>query len=164
MQAIKTKRTLMLHKPVYLFITLVIIFSLLLVAGLYVSNAIQAFRASSAPDETTIISPGTLETKYGLHVNLIALTAAGGFVDLRLKIIDGEKLKLLLADKQNFPVLSTAQGVILNAPEETKSQEIEFISGGNLFIIYPNSGNVIHQDTPVTILFGDIAVEPIQVR
>ena len=85
-------------------------------------------------------------------------------VDVRLKIVDGEKFKLLLADKNNFPTLYTEQGVTLTAPEETKSQEIEFVTGGNLFIIYPNSGNAVKQDTPVTILFGNVAVEPINAR
>ncbi len=63
----------------------------------------RAFQAASLPNGTVVISQGTLEEKYGLRVNLIAVTAAGGFVDVRLKIVDGEKLKLLLADKNKFP-------------------------------------------------------------
>ena len=81
-------------------------------------------------------------------VNLVAPTAAGGLVDLRLKITDGEKSRLLLAEKGNFPILVTEQGVRLVAPEETTSQEIQFVTGGNLFIIYPNSSNAIKPGTP----------------
>jgi hypothetical protein len=97
-------------------------------------------------------------------VNLVAVTGAGGFVDLRLKIVDGEKAKLLLADKKNFPALFSEHGVTLNAPEDTKSQKIEFISSGNLFIMYPNSGNSIQRAESVTILFGDTALEPLVVK
>jgi len=164
MQAIKTERTPVPRNPTYRFISIVIILSLLSVIGLYINNAIKAFHATNLPNGTNMISQSALEEKYGLRVNLVALTAAGGLVDVRLKIVDGDKSKLLLADKQNFPALRTEQGIILSAPEETKSQKIEFISGGNLFIIYPNSGNAIQHDTPVTLVFGDITVEPIQTK
>jgi hypothetical protein len=164
MQVIKANHTLVPQKSASKFLYIVIILSIFVVAAIYVNNASKAFQAASLPKGTAEISQGTLEEKYGLRVNLIAVTAAGGFVDVRLKIMDGEKLKLLLADKANFPTLHTEQGAILNAPEDTKSQDIQFVSGGNLFIIYPNSGNVIKHDTPVTILFGNIAVEPINAR
>ena len=164
MQAVKTNHTPIPQKLAGKLLYIVIILSIFVVAAIYVNNASRAFQAASLPKGTVEISQGTLEEKYGLRVNLIAVTAAGGFVDVRLKIMDGEKLKLLLADKANFPTLYTEQGAILNAPEDTKSQDIQFISGGNLFIIYPNSGNVIKRDSPVTILFGNIAVEPINAR
>jgi len=145
------------------FISFVVIFSILILVFLLIDVS-KAFQDAHLPKGTITISQGALEEKYGLRVNLVAVTAAGGFVDVRMKIVDGEKSKLLLADKNNFPTLYTEQGMILSAPEETKSQEIKFISGGNLFIIYPNSGNAIKHDTPVTILFGNIAVESMNAR
>ena len=164
MEAFKTNRTSVPQNSYNKYISIAIILSVLLVVALYINNVSKAFQAASLPKGTVVISQGTLEEKYGLRVNLVAVTAAGGFVDVRLKIVDGEKLKQLLTDKSNFPALYTEQGVILNAPEDTKSQKIEFISGGNLFIMYPNSGNAVKLDSPVTILFGNIAVEPINAR
>jgi len=78
--------------------------------------------------------------------------------------VDGDKAKLLLADKKNFPALFSAHGVTLNAPADTVSQKIEFISGGNLFIMYPNSGNAVQRGETVTLVFGDTALEPITVK
>ncbi len=164
METAKTNHTLMQHTTTNRIITIAIIVSILFGISLYIRNASRAFQAASLPQGTFVISQNVLEEKYGLRVNLVAVTAAGGFVDVRLKIVDGEKLKLLLADKNNFPTLHTEQGVTLIAPEETKSQNIQFISGGNLFIMYPNSGNAVVHDTPVTILLGNIAVEPINAR
>jgi len=164
MEAVKTNRTSVPQNSSNKYISIAIILSVLLVVALYINNVSKAFQAASLPKGTVVISQGTLEEKYGLRVNLVAVTAAGGFVDVRLKIVDGEKLKQLLTDKSNFPALYTEQGVILNAPEDTKSQKIEFISGGNLFIMYPNAGNAVKLDSPVTILFGNIAVEPINAR
>ena len=164
MQAVNANRTPLSQKSTNRIISIGIILSILIIMAIYINNASRAFHAASLPNGIVVISQSTLEEKYGLRVNLVAVTAAGGFVDVRLKILDGEKLKLLLADKSNFPTLYTEHGVILNAPEDTKSQTIQFISGGSLFIIYPNAGNTVKQDTPVTIIFGNIAVEPIAAR
>jgi hypothetical protein len=81
-----------------------------------------------------------------------------------LKVLDGEKAKLLLADEKNFPTLFLENGVILNAPADIKSQKIEFTSGGIIFIIYPNSGNAVKPGNPVTIILGETALEPINAK
>ena len=164
MQAIRAKRTPATHNSSGRLVTAAVILSLLIIAALYINNAVSAFQASSQTNGSLVISQKSLEDKYGLRVNLIAVTAAGGFVDVRLKITDGDKLKKLLADKNNFPTLSTQQGIILNAPNDIKSQEIKFITGGNLFIIYPNASNAVHPNEPVTLVFGNIATEPIIVK
>jgi hypothetical protein len=164
MEAVKANHARVPQKSTSKFISIGIILSILIIVALYITGFYNSLQTPSLPKGTIVISQGTLEEKYGLRVNLVAVTAAGGFVDVRLKIMDGEKLKLLLADKSNFPALYTEQGIILNAPEDTKSQEIQFVSGGNLFVMYPNSGNAVKLDSPVTILFGNIAVEPIHAR
>jgi len=112
--------------------------------------------------EMTEISQSILEEKYGLHVNLIAVTAVGGLVDVRLKIVNGEKAKSLLQDPAFFPALWIADNnVTLNVPEDTKAQEIQFKDNSNLFLIYPNVGSAVKPGTPVTIVFDDLQVEPI---
>ena len=99
-----------------------------------------------------------------MRVRLLAVTGAGGLVDFRIQIVDGDKAKLLLSDPKNFPALSTAAGVVLNAPEDTKSQKIQYDDGGIMYVMYPNSGNAVMRGSPVTILFGDTALEAIEAR
>jgi hypothetical protein len=124
-----------------------------------------AFRSLGMPASRPALSPlsqNALEEKYGLRVNLIAVTAAGGMLDLRLKIVDAEKAKLLLQDKKNFPVLIAREGAVtLSASEETKSQVIDFENGSNLFVLFPNSGNAVRPGASVTLLFGETALEPL---
>ena len=164
MQAVKTNRPASSVNSTNKIFYIIIILVSLLVVAIYVNNAKKALQPAALPQDTVVISQSTLEEKYGLRVNLVAVTGAGGFVDLRLKIVDGEKAKLLLADSKNFPTLFTEKGITLNAPADTKSQIIEFISGGNLFIMYPNSGNAVQRTEPVTLVFGDIALEPIKAK
>ena len=121
-------------------------------------------RTQPASPVVTVISQSALEEKYGLRVRLLAVTGAGGFVDFRIQIVDGDKAKLLLSDPKNFPALSTAAGVVLNAPEDTKSQKIQYDDGGIMYVMYPNSGNAVMRGSPVTILFGDTALEAIEAR
>jgi len=164
MQAVKSDRPVARPGSSNKNFSIVIILMILLVIAIYVNNAYRALQPAALRQGAVTISQSTLAEKYGLRVNLMAVTAAGGLVDLRLKILDGEKAKLLLADRKNFPTLLTEKGVALNAPADTKSQKIEFSSDGNLFIMYPNSGNAIQRGESVTILFGEIALEPISAK
>ncbi len=140
----------------------IIIALLLLLAIGFASYQFAKLRPVS-PSRTDI-SRGMLEEKYGLRVNLIAVTAAGGFVDVRIKIIDAEKAKALLSDKKNFPALWVNDKQVLNAPEDTRNQEIKIDDGGSMFIMYMNPANAVRPGTPVKVLFGDVAVEAIDAQ
>jgi len=113
----------------------------------------------------TVISQQTLEEQYGVHVNLLAVTAAGGMVDLRLKIVDGEKAKALLQSKGDFPALYVRDvDRTLLAPEDDQSQQIQFVDNVNMFVLYPNAANSVKRGTAVNIVFGDIAVEAMEAK
>jgi len=164
MQAVKTDRTMASKKTTNKLIISAIILVILVVSALYFYNAQQKLQPASLPEDTVTISQTTLEKEYGLRVNLVAVTGAGGFVDVRLKILDGEKAKSLLSDKTNFPTLLVNDDIILNASEDTKSQEIRFNDDSNIFIMYVNSVNVVKQGSQLRIRFGDIVLDPITVK
>ena len=130
-----------------------------------------AYRAQHKPDRAlvpsgmTTLSESALESKYGLRVNLVAVTAAGGLVDVRFKFVDGEKVKALLQDPANFPTLQvTGSQVVFTAPDEGRPAEITFEDDANLFLMYPNAEGAVKSGTPVVIRFGDIQVEPIPAK
>ena len=137
--------------------------ALLLIAG-YAVNAMRTPQGDTLPPGIVSISHKSLEEKYGLRVNLVAVTGAGGFVDVRLKILNGEKAQPLLQGPDNFPSLFIDSNTILGAPKETKEQEIRFEDNGSLFIMFPNAGNAVKPGTRVRIMFGDIALEPMDVQ
>lgn len=143
------------------FISLALLLTALVMIGVIAWTLLMRQRVESPA--LTVISQTALEEKYGLRVSLVAVTGAGGFVDVRIKMVDGEKAKLLLTDAKNFPAL-TIDGVILNAPEDTRSQEMRFDNHATMYIMYPNFGSAVMQGTPVTVLFGDTALEPIPAR
>jgi hypothetical protein len=107
------------------------------------------------------ISQAELSETYGLRVNLVAVTAAGGFVDVRVIILDGEKAKSLLSNPDNFPALSV-EDVTLQVSRQAKEQKVKYETNGTLFFMFPNAGNTVRKGMPVTIRFGDIVLEPIE--
>jgi len=161
MQALKANRPAVTPNPINKYFSFAIILIILVVVAIIINNAYRAFQPAPLPQGVVPISQSVLEEKYGLHVNLVAVTGAGGFVDLRLKILDGAKAKLLLGDKKNYPTIFTSDGITLNAPDDTKSQSIEYTAGNGVYIMYPNSSDAVKTGAPVQILFGDTALEPI---
>ena len=144
------------------YILPVLVLIVLLAAGFFFLKSTQ--QRPSRPSET-FVSAQALEEQYGLRVNLVAVTAAGGMVDLRLKLIDGEKAKLLLQDKKNFPSLYVPDAdVTLQVPQETKDQEIEFKDDSSIFLMFPNAASVVKRGAPVTVKFGDITLETIEAK
>ena len=141
----------------------VLILIVLVSVGWYAFNIYKASQENNPLQGIVTISQNTLEEEYGVRVNLVAVTAAGGFVDVRLKILDGEKAKSLLQDSNNFPSLFV-DDVILSVSQEAKERGVDFENNGNVFIMFPNAGNTVRAGTPVTILFGDIALEPVNAK
>jgi hypothetical protein len=133
--------------------------------GLYLKNVGNPFQANSMPKESgalSQISQADLEEQYGLRVRLVAVTAGGGMVDVRLKIIDAEKAKTLLQNPENFPALWIADSdITLVIPDETQSQEIKFEKDRIIFILFPNAHGAVKPGIPVSLVFGNIRSEPI---
>ena len=148
-------------KPTLIALILMIVLG----SGLYAFNKMnKGSQASAGSPATSVISLQTLEEEYGLGVNLVAVTAAGGMVDLRLRISDSQKAKALLGDQANFPKLRASNGLVLQASEDVAAQPVKFEDDGNIFVLYMNAQNAVKPGDPVNIVFGDLQVEAIQTR
>ena len=151
-------RKFSLNKSIMIVIVLIVLVAL----GLYGYNAFRAFQSASPQAETVSITQSALEENYGLRVQLVAVTAAGGLVDLRLQVIDAEKAKAFLADSTNFPALRVGDNVELRTPDPTATQDIQIENGKSIFVLFPNAGNILKPGDPVNIVFGNLQLEAIQ--
>ena len=152
------------HLPSKRTFILISVFIVLILIAIYVLAFGKNPQTGTLPKGTITLSQQTLEEKYGLRVHLVALTAAGGFVDLRLKIVDAEKAKSLLQDSSHFPALFIDKNIILKVPQEVKEQDINFTKDSTLFFMYPNTGNFVKPNARLRVLFGDMALEPVDVQ
>lgn len=135
----------------------VLVLVLLAAIALVVMRSMQSTPANSV---LTMLTESQLEEQYGLRVRLIGVTAAGGMVDFRLKIVDAEKASQLLLDAKTVPSLVVKDSDVtliapLEAPEEARLQD-----GGVFFVLFSNSGGAVRPGTPVMVQFGDIQVGP----
>lgn len=151
------------QSPKWRILAIAIVF-LVAIAAVYLNTA-QANKAQPASPTPTIsntISQQELEEKYGLRVMLMAVTGAGGFVDFRLKVLDTEKAGQLLNDPAKMPVLYIQEsGWILKQPADEQTTVPKLEQDGLLLGLFPNSLNAVKPGTPITVIFGDLALEPI---
>ena len=156
----QARSNISLGKSAVIAVTLII----LIVLGIYEFNAFQAARATSPQTEFTSITQNAFEEMSGLHIQLLAVTAAGGMVDLRLQIVDAEKAKAFLDDHANYPALRVGDDVVLRTSEEAvaAAQDIQIENGKSIFIMFPNTGSILKPGDPVNIIFGDLQLEAIQ--
>lgn len=150
--------------PVNKFLIPAIILVVVLLVGFLAYRRAQKPEAPVESHQITTISQDTLAGDYGLRVQLVAVTAAGGLIDLRLQIVDAEKAKSFLKDPINFPALRLEDDVFLRVSEDVAKQGIQYENGKSIFLLYPNAQNVVKPGDPVTIVFGDLQVEAIKAQ
>ncbi len=107
------------------------------------------------------VSQKTLEEQYGARINLVAVTAMGGMIDVRVKVLDAKKASQIMTDTTDVPSLIIVKtGAILKASGDTPvTRPLE--DGMLYFFLYPNSGTVVTEGSPVVVDFGEVQVEPI---
>jgi hypothetical protein len=117
----------------------------------------QAGGAESEPSAAGGMA--ALEERYGVRITLVAVTAAGGLVDLRYQVIDAEKAAQVFGEGARAPTLiAEDSGVTLPNPQEAPG-ETQPEAGQTYYVLYPNVESSVKPGTPVTVVIGDIRVE-----
>jgi len=139
-------------------IGLCLIFALTLASG---AGAASGEAGPGAPPKP--MSPAAFGEATGISVTLIGVTAAGGLVDFRFKVLDAAKARMRLADPKSPPVLLAADLPPLT-PTLDALRFMRFEAGRILSILYPNVRNAVKPGTPVTVVVGDVRLEPMKAQ
>ncbi len=110
--------------------------------------------------DARVVSEGEMEAEYGIRVNLVAVTADGGLVDLRFTVLDKNKADHILHDAATLPELLTANGAVLRAPQP-RAHKLELADGASYFLLFPNSGGLVQAGVPVSVVIDAIRLEPV---
>lgn len=138
-----------------------------LVAGIF---AYRFWIVPPAPDPIdttsvpTSISAQTLEERFGVQIRLLGVTAAGGMIDLRYKVLDKEKAAFLVGEASEPPVLiAETSGITLALDTSTHGMKHNTRLENNqiYFHFFPNTQNAVKPGSPVTIVFGSVRLAPI---
>ena len=132
----------------------------ILVVALVGYRAWHARRTAPTSTRTEFTSATELEERHGLAVRLIGVTAGGGMIDFRLKILDPLKAQRFLQDPANLPGLVVAESGQSLMGTEGLGDDIRWEEGIILFVVFSNTGGAIQPGTPVIVEFGEVQLEP----
>jgi hypothetical protein len=120
----------------------------------HAAHAIDAAGAS-------IVSSAALESRYGIRVVLVAVTAEGGLVDVRFTVTDQAKATAVLGEHGAMPALFVeASGAVLST-SHPMAHKISLLQGGSYFLLYPNAAGAVQPGTPVSIVVDDVRLASI---
>lgn len=129
---------------------------------LFWNGTIGQTSTSGLPAITREISQKTLEEQFCVRMRLIGITASGGIIDVRYKVIDKEKAKFLL-DSGNQISLLLEDGTFLT-PDTSghKMKHNDRLEDGMIYFhMYPNTKNIVKPGMKVSVIFGSIRLESI---
>ena len=116
--------------------------------------------AQPAAQAVTVVPASVLEERYGIRVTLLAVTAAGGIVDFRFRVVDAEKARRWITYLKLSPDLVVeGAGVTLEGPAEVRVGEI--VANRIYWLLFPNTRGVVTPGTPVSVRIGELQLEPI---
>lgn len=104
------------------------------------------------------------ETKWGIQVSSLRLTAGGNMIDFRYKVLDPKKAAPL-GDRENKAYLiDQATGAKFLVPTTPKigplRQKAQNLTAGqSAFVIFVNPGKYVKAGDKVTVVIGDFRVE-----
>jgi hypothetical protein len=137
---------------------------LLILAAFFLYLAWRDRQVITIPAGVERLAAADFEARYGLRVHLIGVTAAGGMIDFRLKIVDPQKAQHFLEDPTHLPELIDGKSGQALMASDGLDDDIEWTEGGILFNFYPNDNSLIKPGTPVIVQFGDKQLEPIEAQ
>jgi hypothetical protein len=126
-----------------------------------VTPALQVASApAAAKPAQPLPPPSSSETRYGIQIAQVGLTAAGGLVDVRFKVLDAAKAAQLLGNPANAPTLLAADNPPLMPPHHAL-KGARFTPGQVFYILYPNVRNTIKPGVEVTVAMGEVRLGPV---
>lgn len=141
----------------------------LVAAGLVLAVVLGAtwwsHRQADVRSGTDAVTVDEMAGRHGVDVNLIAVTARGGLVELRYQVVDPDKATRILHDADLAPTLvaeDTGATLRMSAPPHKHGGELRM--GGQYFFLMANARNALHEGDLVTLVIGDARVEHLTVQ
>lgn len=105
------------------------------------------------------LSQDEFEQKYGMRVTQVAISALDSIVDVRVKVLDPDKAHPLLED---HPALFVdGQSIVLAPHWHTHAK----LKPGQIFVMFfPTQNRTVRQGSEVSLVFGDLRVEPVTTK
>ena len=109
-----------------------------------------------------IVSAAALEQKNGVRITHVAITGAGGLVDVRYQVVDADKAAVI---HEIAPVLvDETTGAVVDQLFMGHQHRGVMHAGQTYYLIFQNPGNLLQRGTRVTAVLGGLRVPHINVQ
>ena len=132
--------------------------AVVIAAGLLVWNNYFSPQNQLPPSVTL----AEFEQISGIRPKMVAVTAAGGIIDFRYKVIDADKANAIMTHPQRYPRLVIKDtGQVMNPGI---NHVIKLYEGIGYFIFFPNVANVVHPGMDLSVVVDQISYGPVVVQ
>lgn len=98
-----------------------------------------------------------VEQRLGIRIRFIAVTAAGGLVELRYEVVDAEKAAGLLDVAGRPALIAEDSGAVLTMHVRPEVRSLD--AGRSYSFLFANTRNAIRPGSLVTVALGDLRLE-----
>jgi hypothetical protein len=133
---------------------------LVVTAWLALSGALHEPRGS----DPARLSQASLEEKSGVRVVRVAVTAAGGLVELTYQVVDADRAASVHDPSAPPAIVDEKTGRKVNRPFMGHMPHGPVRAGATYYVVFENYNHVIQRDRPVAVELGGGRLEGIAVR
>ena len=111
-----------------------------------------------------VVDADGLAERSGVTITRVAISGAGGLVDLRFRVVDPGKADALHDASKPPALVDEASGLVVRNLLMDHAHSGQFKAGVTYYLVFENPGNWLHSGSKVTVLLGDAQVEHVVVR
>ncbi|MEZ4656119.1 MAG: hypothetical protein R2911_00950 [Caldilineaceae bacterium] len=155
-------RPQLLRSRAVLWLLLATVGLLIGISGYFV---FKAWHSEPAPRAGAVTAtPDEVAARWGINVTMVGVTADGGMIDFRYRVLDEDKALNMLQDLGTVPVLIAEDSGTLINTASTMSKTHDLHAGQIYFILYHNDGGAIKAGATVSVVIGDLRLEHVAVQ
>jgi hypothetical protein len=99
----------------------------------------------------------------GVTITRVAVTAGGGLVDLRFRVVDPDRAHALHDPATPPAVVDEGSGLVVHDLLMNHEHTGDFRAGVTYYLVFTNPGNWVRRGARVTVLLGNAQVEHVAV-
>ena len=130
--------------------------------------------ASTATKETDPLPPkrsAKVQKKWGIEIVAVRTSAAGRMIDFRYRVMDSDKAAFLTDRNLKAYLVDEESGLVLSVPNTAKLGPLRQTTpythpdpGRIYFMLFGNTGRVVHSGSKVTLAVGDVRIKNLVVQ
>jgi len=143
----------------------------LIAAGIWALTLWLPQRSNGAPSaepppnwQRPSVSAAGLAERSGVRLIRVAVTGAGGLLDLRYQVVDPSKAVAVHEAQTPPAIIDERTGLVLNRLLMGHAHQGQLKAAVSYYLVFENTGNWVRRGSEVTVLLGDAQVEHVVVK